>query len=150
MIDDPLKPYETPDRWTPDHVMMRMVQAFETLARMRVKTGPKGYGSGWPSYVHDWEDLLAQEETEAAEQARKKYQSRDVILPPDSHSVSMMEEAFIWPVRYLSGAGRKTVFIVEWAMFTSRGSEWGGAISMVHMEATSIAMGLAGDRIVVR
>ena len=151
MLDDLLQPYRLPSEWTPDHVMVRMVQAFETLSRMKMRIGPAGYGSGWPSYVHEWADLVAQEEAEEADRRRRKYQSRDIVLPPDSHSVSLMEEAFQWPVRFLGGDRAKDVTLATWAWERSIGrDDRRRAISMVHLEAMKVALGLKRERVPIR
>lgn len=146
MIDDPLKPYEIPSRWTAEHVMVRMIWAFETLARMRIKVGPKGYGRGWPAYVHEWADLVAQEETEAAEVKRRTFERRDVILPPSARDVSLMEEAFQWPPKYLGGG-----HIGPWASrrATGRGRNR-QPIHTVLREADILARHLQLDRVLVR
>lgn len=150
MIDDPLQPYQTPPVWTPDHVMHRMLWAFDALRRLRIKTGPGGYGSGWPSYVHEWEDLLAQEETEAAENKRNRYRERDPVMAPSALDIDMMEEAFGWPFEFLLWDRAPGVLIVEWALFRSRGWNKPTDINRVQIEAALIAAGLRQKRVIIR
>lgn len=153
---DILKPYEPPATWTPDHVMMRMIWAFDTLRRMRIRTGPGGYGSGWPSYVHEYADLVAQEEAETADARRRKYERRDVYLPPSQLDVSMMEEAFGWPLAHLTWTPgfdtRNPVEIVAWAWRRSTNQDAGGhgTIDLVEAEARRIARALHRLRVPVR
>lgn len=155
-FDDPLKPYETPLSWTPDHVMTRMVWAFETLDRVRAKVGPTGYGSGWPRYVHEWSDLLAQEEPVPGEtvsqgEERRRGERRPITLPPSSHEVSLMDEALAWPARYLKVERGDDMCLGTWAFRRSRGGRTGEGLAMgAYWDATTVARGLARDRVAVR
>lgn len=156
ILDDPLRPYEIPREWTPDHVMMRMIWAFETLDRLRVRIGPAGYGSGWPQYVHDWADLLAQEEpvpgeTESQAENRRKGERRPIVLPPSAHDVSMMDEALVWPARYLKVSELRDISIGFWAFLRSRGKTPREGLAMgAYWDAQHIARCLIGDRVAVR
>lgn len=90
-----------PDEWTPEHVGARLRDAYETLRRMPDRNRPKAHGQGWPSYVYEWADLLAQQETEAAEREADERQQNRVRLPVSAGAVSRMEDALSWPGRYL-------------------------------------------------
>lgn len=149
MADCLLKPYEAPPQWTADHVMMRMIWAFDTLRRMRMRTGPGGYGQGWPSYVHEYSDLVAQEESLEAERKRRKYQDADPVLPPSQHDVSLMEEAFSWPLAHLDWtpglSDYSPLYLVSWAWRRSAGREESrrhGVIDLVRAEAECVARAL--------
>lgn len=153
---DILKPYEHPATWTPDHVMLRMIWAFDTLRRMRIRTGPGGYGSGWPGYVHEYADLVAQEQSLEAERKRRKYQDRDPILPPSQHDVSLMEEAFGWPLKHLDWTPvawlDDPVHLLRWSYRRSQGRNDGsrGAAELVLGEAERIARALHRAGVPVR
>lgn len=152
VFDDPLKPYEPPAQWTAAHVMVRLVHAFETLFRLRVRIGPAGYGSGWPQYVYTGADLNAQEES-ADEDAkhRNKYATTDVHLPPSAHDVTLMDEALAWPVRFLGHRRHNRVLIVGWAMRRARGgSDNASRMVAVEAEARKISRGLIQERSLVR
>ncbi len=45
-----------PDRWTPDHVGRRLIDAFRVLDRMPKIAGPKGASTGWPEIERSAED----------------------------------------------------------------------------------------------
>lgn len=157
MQHDPLRPYETPSSWTADHVMLRLIWAFDTLRKLRFRTGPGGYGRGWPAYVHEYKDLLAQEQSLEAERKRRKYQDRDPILPPSQHDVSLMEEAFGWPLKYLDWTpgldGPRAIELMSWAWRRSTGRESShrhGVIDLVQDEATRIAVALHRAGVPVR
>ena len=143
--------YQPPARWTPEHVMHRMIEAFDTLARLPGRSGPGGYGRGWPSYAHEYADILAQEEAEAADARRQRTRTRHVTLPPGTFHVSLMEEAFMWPARYL-GQIASRVALVDWARRRSRGREDADktVIGKVVLESTIVARGLRRDRVLVR
>ncbi|GGC90515.1 hypothetical protein [Chelatococcus reniformis] len=84
-----------PPVWTPEHVGRRLVEGFETL-RMMPLTGIKlGYGTPWPTYVHDWADLLAQAEDQQAAQDRERERNR-VKMQATSQQVAAMEAALDW------------------------------------------------------
>lgn len=151
-----LEPYQRPPVWTAEHVIHRLILAFESVMRMKIKTGPAGYGSGWPSYVHEWADLLAQEEPVPGETRSEAEQRRigerlPVVLPPSSLDISLMEEAFVWPLRYLGGDNAEDIAIMRWAMRRAKGHDANKpTISMVLLEASEIARGLRNDRVMVR
>lgn len=155
-FDDPLKPYETPREWTADHVMMRMIWAFEALGRVNMKIGPAGYGSGWPQYVHDFADQVAQEtpaegETESQAEMRRKGERRPIRLPPSAHELSMMEEALVWPARYLKVVKPQDNSIGFWAVCRARGRTVGdGLVLSAYWDATFIVECLKRDKVVVR
>ena len=72
-----LGPEIIPATWTPEHVLKRILEAFETLAKLPPDRGPKAFGNGWPAYVHDWADLLAQaEQTEFERKKRQRARNR--------------------------------------------------------------------------
>lgn len=156
MLDDLLAPYQTPTVWTPDHVMLRMIWAFDTLRRLRTRVGPAGFGRGWPGYVHEYADLLAQEESQEAEKRRRKYENRDVPLPPTQLDVTLMEEAFQWPLTYLRWSLRlddkRTLSLMAWAWRRSTNQDAGrhGLAELAHDEATRIARKLQAAGVPVR
>lgn len=89
-----------PERWNLVHVMDRLEEAWLTLGRLPVVTRPRGYANAMPAYVYSRFDLNAQLETLELERTLKI--KNRVRLPATSAEVSRMDEAFGWPIRYLS------------------------------------------------
>lgn len=82
--------------WNPKLVEARLVEA----AILCVKTGgpvlPKGFKGSMPAYAYDWGDLLNQVETDEIGKGRNY-----VRTGASAKEVSRMEEAILWPWRYL-------------------------------------------------
>jgi hypothetical protein len=153
---DPLQPYETPLTWTADHVLTRLKWAFETLNRIRVRVGPKGFKSNWPQYVYDFADRVAQEEAplgaEASEAEHARLNSASntkITLPPSARDIDLMEECFDWPLHHLPKS--KKPQIIGWAWATVNGNTAHRfRIQQVYLEAGQIVSGLRAAKVVVR
>lgn len=89
---------QVPATWNGPHVGRRLTEAMATLAML-----PMGTGTGmsaWPSYVYEWDDLLAQQaqgELERTMQAQNR-----IRLLPSSRELQRMEVAIVWPAQYLA------------------------------------------------
>ena len=83
-----------PFKWDASHVGVRLADAFETLAAMPGNRGPRAFGSGWPAYAHEFEDLVARA---ALEQKSKQFTRRRVSLL----EATRMERALCWPAHYI-------------------------------------------------
>ena len=89
-----------PSTWTAIHVLDRMEEAFQVLARMPMSTRPKAFGNTLPEYVYDRFDLNAQQE--GGELERSMRQRNRVVIPPTPAEIGRMQEAIHWPSRFLS------------------------------------------------
>lgn len=92
-----------PEMWTPVHVLDRLEEAFEILARLPMATRPKGYQSLMPTYAYEHGDLVAQIETgelERLTKMRNQYRVRGATAA----EVARMEQALAWASAYLAGA----------------------------------------------
>ena len=87
--DDPI-----PASWTPEHVSKRIVEAFETLSRQPPLRGPRMPGDNWPEVLVEWEDQLAQVESDAAEK-RTRARNRVKVLP-SAIDLRRMETVLEW------------------------------------------------------
>jgi hypothetical protein len=156
-LADTEEAYVPPAWWDHPHVIVRMVMAMDVLARIRTTVGPQAYTSAWPAYMHDWEDLLAQEEGETGH-LRRTEETR-IVIPPRTLEVSLMEEALAWTGRYLRG--ERVIALPKWAWCRVIGREsrfrrWarrkriGNPGHRVMEEAMIVAAGLRKDRIPVR
>lgn len=111
-----------PKRWTPEHVIERLVEGFDVLKRTPARLGPAGPSTAWPVMRidpdGDDEDLVARAkknsldlaeliaekaEREAAIAARAESQKdeADKRPPPTPHENSRAMEALGWCLTYL-------------------------------------------------
>lgn len=92
--------YQAPPVWTIGHVDYRLVQGFEVLLRLPMRTMPKEFGTAMPAYRYEWEDLLAQASGDAdMQRAGKRLRYRHKGATADE--VAAMEQALAWPMSYL-------------------------------------------------
>lgn len=93
-----------PAYWTVWRVMDRLEEAFETLSRIPVQRGPRGYSNSMPAYRRDIFDrnsqIIGQESDELERQARLKNRVR---LGASAAQIGRMNEALAWPMIYLKG-----------------------------------------------
>ncbi|MBR0879652.1 hypothetical protein ACVMGC_001054 [Bradyrhizobium barranii subsp. barranii] len=89
---------EAPASWDGPHVGRRLSEAMRVLRMLPVAT-IAGYRPGWPAYVYEWEDLLAQHEQGELERTQQ-LQNRTRLLPSLAE-VSRMEIAIYWPAEFL-------------------------------------------------
>ena len=100
-LDGKPAPEYVPEVWTGPHVGLRMVEAFKTLTSMPT-TGGGGSGGFWPAYFYEWDDLLAQEESDAQSKDNVASTINRAKIRPSAQDVSRMEQAISWPGRYCS------------------------------------------------
>ena len=93
---DPLD--DAPAVWSGLHVGRRLTEAMRTL-RMLPLGLSSGYGSTWPRYCYEWDDLVAQEQQGELERTQK-LQNRTRLLPGLTE-IGRMEIAICWPVEFL-------------------------------------------------
>ena len=154
---DPLKPYETPNEWTADHVLTRMKWAFQTLDRMSFSVLPKGFKSNWPAYIYEFADKVAQEEaplgaekSEAENMRLNSARNTRIKLPPSGREIDLMDQAFQWPVHHLSDARRPQIAVWAYAVTRDRPRPAGIKMERVYIEAGQIVTGLKRELVVVR
>ena len=85
-----------PERWTPEHVALRLVEAFRTLDRMPRVKGPRQAGNHWPQHRLEWADQLAQAELPAAERRERADRQHLLALRPDGVAITRMDTALEW------------------------------------------------------
>lgn len=95
------KARELPPQWSQIHVLDRLEEAYETLARLPMMTRPKQYGNAMPSVVRDRIPLLIQAEMAASGDLERQDDSDDVRLSVTAAQISRMDQAFGWPVDFL-------------------------------------------------
>jgi hypothetical protein len=86
--------------------------------------GVGGYRPGWPSYVYEFEDLVAQKEQGQLERTQQ-LQNRTRLLP-SLVEVSRMEIVIVWPAQFLARSLSIVVAVnaVAFAHALDRDSGW--------------------------
>jgi hypothetical protein len=103
--DDDLPP---PATWSGHYVGLCLCEAMRTL-RLIPMSGVRGYGSLWPQYAYEWEDLLAQQEQGELERTQQS-QNRS-YLQPSWREISRMEIAIHWPAQFLANNAELVVAV---------------------------------------
>ncbi len=63
--------------------------------------GPSSISGYWPSYRHEWADLLAQAGSDLEIQQWRAEQSNKIRMLPSANEISRMEQAIYWPAQFL-------------------------------------------------
>lgn len=87
------------EQWTADMVCWRLIDAAKTAEAVVGRPGPTQRSTAWPGIVRDFVDLMGHK-AEDAERPRR-YISRARIM--------RMEEALLWPTRYVSDHRQRLV-----------------------------------------
>lgn len=111
------------DRWTPELVEARLIEAFETLDRVERRPGPAGFRSTWPAVMREWAELF-----DAQAYAEHQRAVTTVRLKPNMRQISRMEEALAWPARFLSADLKCADAINLWALAKARGISIAGIL----------------------
>jgi hypothetical protein len=90
-----------PPHWTGPHVGVRLVEALRVVQLLPARRGPQEYGNNWPAWLVEWQDQLAQLEQEQAERDLAHRQQNRVRVLPTATEIMRMEQAIVWPARYL-------------------------------------------------
>jgi len=125
---------ELPTAWTPEHVMARMVEAFEILFRAGGTVGPKEFGSNWPGIVREFSELV-----DAQAYAEHQREGGKLKLRPTVDDISRMEEALAWPVLYLSDTPIASDALNLWAACKARGTSIKEVLRLRNQEAVRVA-----------
>jgi hypothetical protein len=94
-------PEYIPERWDGPHVGKRLIEAFKTLSQLPARGGPVAFGSFWPEMFVEWHDELAQAQADEEQKAADARAANRVRIRPTAHEITVMEQAIVWPARYL-------------------------------------------------
>jgi hypothetical protein len=100
-LDGGPAPEYIPPLWDGPHVGLRLCEAFKTLAALPGGISLGGASGYWPEYTHDWNDLIAQEESDAQLKEEKATAHNRARVRPSAQEISRMEMAICWPGRYV-------------------------------------------------
>jgi hypothetical protein len=99
-LDDLPAPEFIPPHWNGPHVQLRLTDAWRVLSKMPWRSPyPRSFGSSWPSYGVEWQDLLAMAEAGTLETMQREANRTRVL--PSAKEISQMERAITWPMQYL-------------------------------------------------
>jgi hypothetical protein len=111
---DPPPLNEPPERWDGPHVAHRFSEAIGVLLKLPLgRFGPPGFGSCWPAYRSEWEDLLSMFDGDGDALRQVHEQRNRVRIPPSSLEISAMERALDWPQTYLRGRPFESVYALN-------------------------------------
>lgn len=111
-LDGVPPPHEVPFTWDPGHVAHRMIKAYEVLASMPVRVGPRQHANAWPSMLTEFADL-------ASEEAWKNHLSNafngDDTPRWSSEEIGLAEEALSWAMCFMQDIPLKCDALQIWA-----------------------------------
>jgi hypothetical protein len=121
-LDGTAPPPYVPPNWDGVHTGVRLIEAFQILARVVMTRGPQGYGSAWPSFAREFEDVAQYADDPAWKQEQREelhWRWRRVI--PSAHEIMIMETAIRWPAIYLAAVPQLLRTVQCAALVRSRG-----------------------------
>jgi hypothetical protein len=108
-----------PSLWTPEHVMVRMVDAYEVLSRSPAKIYPQAFGNAWPTILRDFADLT---DTQARRNRADEF-LWEAPKRPQPIELSRMAEAFAWPMEHLADYPLMTDAVTLYAFSKAMGRD---------------------------
>lgn len=126
---------DVPTEWTPEHVGVRLIEAFEVLSRSVMRPGPRQYANGWPAMVHEFSDMVDAQARTLAE--KEKQQAR--VSRPTTDELSRMEEALRWPMDHLAGRPLAADALMLWAYAKAGNRDMDGMLHHRKKRATALA-----------
>jgi len=127
---------DVPVTWTPAHVGVRLVEAFEVLRRTPARIRPQAFGNGWPQIVQGvdvYQDAMLALATGQKVTARSIMESADretqTILRrdtderlareakrPTAQETSRADEALVWCFEHLRHRPMQAGALQDWAL----------------------------------
>ena len=145
-----LNPKPLPVAWDAELVGERLIEAYRTIARMRISVGPRRYASAWPGY----QSMTPGEITELMNEAQKSGTLRQLYadlnrtkILPSKEAIERAEEALAWPRKYLHTRDDLAMLVTGWAAGMFRKDETPGP---AREGLRIIARRLDRDRVPVR
>ena len=119
-LEDLVAPDVPPPVWTPEHVALRLVEAFRTLDRMPRVATPRQTGNHWPLHRLEWADQLAQAELPEAERREREARRNSLAQRPSGREIDRMDAALEW-LRELRQHDPGVALVTSlWALRTAR------------------------------
>ena len=95
-------PEYIPPRWNGPHVGKRMIESYQTLAKLPVANGPRFHSGFWLEWTREWTDEMARLGADAAQLEAEARAANRVRILPSAAEISRMEAAIAWPGHYLA------------------------------------------------
>jgi len=130
----------------------RLIEAVRTIARMRLRVGPRAYASAWPGYQTMTQGEIAELINEAQQGGTLRQLYADLnrtTIPPSKEAIERAEEALVWPLKYLHAHQELAQLVTGWAAGMFQHNDDGTA-GPARPGLRLIAHGLDRDRVPVR
>lgn len=105
------------EQWTAEMVCWRLIDAAKTAEAVVSRPGPGRRSTAWPQIVRDWADLMEHKAEDAGRPRR--FISRA--------QVQRMEEAMLWPTRYVRDP-RQRIVLAEYLRARAQRKSFSDAI----------------------
>ena len=108
---------ELPSVWTPEYVTERLLEAYDTIKLMPIKTGHGNItGAGyWPKVLREWQDAVGAEET----RDKSEWSWGRGRTSPPAYKIQRMLDALGWGLRYLKGNEHEALYLTRWLLCKS-------------------------------
>jgi len=100
-LDGVSAPEYIPPHWDGPHVGKRLAEAMRTLVHLSIGGAPRGFANAWPEYAVEWTDALAQASADEIQQQQEAAAKNWTRIIPSAEEITHMEQAIVWPARYL-------------------------------------------------
>ena len=114
--DDP----SLPPLWTPEHVALRLVEAFRTLDKMPRPRGPRAAGNHWPAHRLEWADHVSQAELPDAERRDRDAKRNALAFRPSGTAIAQMDVALDWLRALRDHQANLALVMSFWALRAAR------------------------------
>ena len=129
---------DIPSVWTPTHVGVRLVEAYEVIRQTPLRIRPAQFGTAWPQIVRDYAELVDAERLAMAEATGSRSTARSIMdaadqetqrilredaderlakesKQPTSEQTSRADEALGWCFAYLQHRPMQAAALQDWA-----------------------------------
>lgn len=127
-----------PAFWTPAHVGLRMVAAFDHVCRNAGRVGPASFGNAWPAMLTEFHELVDPQSRAQMERDKKEEAERQGDRAT-ANEISMANEALEWPMHYLNDEPLKADALNLWAFCVARDLKVSKILQQRRMKAEVIA-----------
>lgn len=122
-LDGVPAPDYVPERWTPEHVQLRMIRAYETVHLIVSRPGPGSARGFWPGIKRDRAEIEDVEFGIGTAILRGEVDRRPTMVGSKSEAtarlIAEMERALRWPALHVSNRHLRTV-LMSWCNAKAR------------------------------
>jgi len=120
---------DLPTQWTPEHVGVRLVEAFR-LMTSEPRVGPRIDANGWPEYRQEFGDRTGSIEDDAPAEKQE---------PATAGEASRRDEAMRWPATYLKGDRQAADAVMTWTYVKATGGDMDDLLKRRKKRAAALA-----------